>query len=736
METLRDLDLVRAWSQPTQIRAAADDGSIGLMEVRFSAFGKWYEIDSWWEGRFLEQTVGGAFKKTIKERRDQIKVLYDHGYDAQIGNKVLGPIAYLEEESDGPRSEVPLFDTTYNRDLLPGLEAGVYGSSFRFRVIKDEWNDDPGKSKHNPEGLPERTIKEVRLFEFGPVTFPANPESTVGMRSATDAYYERLRESNPRQYDDLLARAQIIRTPGQAAALSTAAPVAATQDDDEPALGHSARSLYLQWKARQRNRCVTHRRRTMKRLLEIRARLAEIQPDIVRMGEADGLTPEDETRLAELITEFDALEAESKPLEEREAKLAHVRSHVIPQGRTEDGDGVRGGTPAVHVKKDPFEALVSRGAGMNDREFRAALVDGALRANEGRIDDGDNQAHYEKVLKRHASDVRWASNILARSRPEYESGWAKLMMGRPELLDNEERAALSVGSNTNGGFLVPTHLDPTIILTNSGTSNVIRSMSRVVSLTVDNTWNGVTSAGVTASFDAELTEVSDDSPTFARVSIDVHKAQAFVQASIESFEDISGLASDVLMLFADARDRLEGARHATGSGTNEPTGIFTALDANTNVEITSTTAATIGEVDLHSIYRQVPIRWRNRSTWLSHPLFSLAVKRLGTAVSSAYSGDLTQPVSERWLGRPVVESDDAPSTTTTTALDNEIVLGDFSNFIIVDKPGSMAVEFVPHLFNTTTNLPDGRRGWYAHWRTGSDSVNDVAFRLLQDKTSA
>jgi predicted phage gp36 major capsid-like protein len=54
----------------------------------------------------------------------------------------------------------------------------------------------------------------------------------------------------------------------------------------------------------------------------------------------------------------------------------------------------------------------------------------------------------------------------------------------------------------------------------------------------------------------------------------------------------------------------------------------------------------------------------------------------------------------------------------------------------VDKPGSTSIEYIPHLFNTANNLPDGRRGWYMYWRTGADSINDTAFRLLQDKTSA
>ena len=309
----------------------------------------------------------------------------------------------------------------------------------------------------------------------------------------------------------------------------------------------------------------------------------------------------------------------------------------------------------------------------------------------------------------------------ARHRPRHE-------------LSAEERAALAVGTNTQGGYLVPTFLDPTIILTNSGSSNAIRAISRVVTLTQGNTWNGVTSAGVTASWDGELTEVSDDTPSVANAQVPTYAAKALVQASIEAFEDIDGLASDVLMLFADARDRLEGAAHATGSGSGQPTGIFTAITGSQMV--TSTTAATIGLVDLQAVKRAVPVRFRNRSTWVTNPVYGDAVKALGTALSASYSTDITQGNTDRLLGRPVVETDDAPTTQTTTTKDPEIILGDFSNYLIVDKPGSTSVEFIPHLFNTANNLPDGRRAWYMHFRGGADSINDAAFRLLVDKTSA
>ncbi len=119
-----------------------------------------------------------------------------------------------------------------------------------------------------------------------------------------------------------------------------------------------------------------------------------------------------------------------------------------------------------------------------------------------------------------------------------------------------------------------------------------------------------------------------------------------------------------------------------------------------------------------------------------HPEWALAIRRLGTALGGSYTADLTEPFSQDVYGHPVYISDEAPNTATTTIRDNRIVFGDFSNYVIVDKPGSYAVEFIPNMFHTSNNLPNGVRGWYAHFRTGADSINDLAFRLLQDKTSA
>jgi len=46
----------------------------------------------------------------------------------------------------------------------------------------------PSRSTFNPDGIPERTITEAQVMEFGPVTFPAYSRATAGVRSLTDWY--------------------------------------------------------------------------------------------------------------------------------------------------------------------------------------------------------------------------------------------------------------------------------------------------------------------------------------------------------------------------------------------------------------------------------------------------------------------------------------------------------------------------------------------------------------------
>lgn len=187
-------------------------GYIGLLKIRFSPVNEWTEINSAWEGRFMERFASGAWKKTIKERAGKIRALFQHGQDPQIGDKPLGPFHRLEEDDQGGYAEVKLLDTSYNRDLLPGLKDDLYGASHRFGVMRSSEEDRPERSEHNPDGIKEVTIVEARLAELGPVTFPAYQGATSGMRSVTDEFLMSCFRNDPERLRSMFERAADLST--------------------------------------------------------------------------------------------------------------------------------------------------------------------------------------------------------------------------------------------------------------------------------------------------------------------------------------------------------------------------------------------------------------------------------------------------------------------------------------------------------------------------------------------
>ena len=201
--------LYRARPESPKWRDSDEDGP-PILSGYFASFGEWTRIDSVFEGTFMERIEPGTFKKTFGENRDNIRCIFQHGRDFQVGDKPLGPYNVLEEREDdglgGAYYEVPLLDTSYNRDLEPGLRAGVYGASFAFSVVREDFDRDPGESEHNPDGIPERRIREARVYEGGPVTYPAYAGATAGVRSVSltdQVMLARAAQGNPERLHEL-----------------------------------------------------------------------------------------------------------------------------------------------------------------------------------------------------------------------------------------------------------------------------------------------------------------------------------------------------------------------------------------------------------------------------------------------------------------------------------------------------------------------------------------------------
>ena len=127
---------------------------------------------------FRELIEPGAFKKTLKEA--DIRSLFNHDPNFVLGRNVAGTLE-LEEDETGLRYDVTVPDAQWARDLVASIERGdVSGASFGFDKVKDKWEHDDEK------GTATRRLLEVRLYDVGPVTFPAYPQTSAEARAKVE----------------------------------------------------------------------------------------------------------------------------------------------------------------------------------------------------------------------------------------------------------------------------------------------------------------------------------------------------------------------------------------------------------------------------------------------------------------------------------------------------------------------------------------------------------------------
>ena len=127
-------------------------------------------------GGWRERIMPGAFKKTLRENKDVLS-FFNHDPNQVIGRTSAGTLT-VSEDFHGLAYQVKPPDTQWANDLLVSMRRGdVRGSSFMFDVINGkEW-------VKADDGVDERIVREVRLYEVGPVTMPAYPAADSGVRS-------------------------------------------------------------------------------------------------------------------------------------------------------------------------------------------------------------------------------------------------------------------------------------------------------------------------------------------------------------------------------------------------------------------------------------------------------------------------------------------------------------------------------------------------------------------------
>ncbi len=151
-------------------------------------------------GGFREKIQKGAFAKSISE--DDIRALFNHDPNYVIGRNKNSTLK-LEEDDHGLKVEIEPPDTQFANDLLKQIERGdINQMSFGFVTRKDEWDE-------TDENNPIRTLLDVQLWDVSPVTYPAFPQTSVGIRSTEDIFKEHcdkkteIKDDSPKEFNKI-----------------------------------------------------------------------------------------------------------------------------------------------------------------------------------------------------------------------------------------------------------------------------------------------------------------------------------------------------------------------------------------------------------------------------------------------------------------------------------------------------------------------------------------------------
>jgi HK97 family phage major capsid protein len=470
---------------------------------------------------------------------------------------------------------------------------------------------------------------------------------------------------------------------------------------------------------------------TIDELRERRDRLTAELEDLRTREQSAGVR----TRIADTDTALTRVNGE---IATAEARLVAMRRQS-ERGHSESGDVTDGGQPdRSNTMSTTTTPRRIRGEGVTERR------DAALRSVDAAFDRGavdePSGARLIDLVNRDKTGVD-ADYLAAVSDAVYERAFSRMLMnptpGAQSLLSTQEQEAvqrvgeamaqrgLAVGEGAAGGFAIPLSLDPTVQLTDGGTVSPLRELADVASITTTE-WAGITSAGVSASFAAEGTEVEDSSPELAQPKIKPERAHGFVPFTIEAGADWSQVQAELARLFQDEKANLEATKFLTGDGEDEPYGILTG--ATELVETAEKGKYAVG--DVYKAQEALPPRWQPNASWLT----SLTIANT-TARFSGPGGEeppLFNDARDRLLMKPWRECSDMD----TAVADGKLIAlyGDVrAGFKIVDRIGA-SVELVPHLFGEE-GRPKGERGIYFYWRVGSKVVNKAALRVLKVKAS-
>ena len=312
-----------------------------------------------------------------------------------------------------------------------------------------------------------------------------------------------------------------------------------------------------------------------------------------------------------------------------------------------------------------------------------------------------------------------------RASDEYRQNFWNMMRSKtpmPQVVN-----ALQIGTDSEGGYLVPDEYERTLVEALEE-ENVFRQLAKVIRTSSGDRKIPVVATKGTASWIDEEGAYLESDDSFGQVSIGAYKVGTMIKVSEELLNDsVFDLEAYISREFARRIGAKEEEAFFTGDGSGKPLGVLAATGgAETGVTAASATAITADE--LIDLFYSLMSLSRITAVWVLNDSTIKAIRKLKDNQGQyLWQPSLTAGAPDLLLGKPVRTSAYMPAIAADA---KTVAFGDFSYYWIADRQGR-SFKRLNELYAAT-----GQVGFLASQRVDGKLVLPEAIKVLAQKAGA
>jgi len=312
-----------------------------------------------------------------------------------------------------------------------------------------------------------------------------------------------------------------------------------------------------------------------------------------------------------------------------------------------------------------------------------------------------------------------------RASNEYKAAMLAAMRSNFRKIEN----VLEVGTDANGGYLVPEEYD-TRLIDGLEEENILRKLGTAIRTSGE---HKITLAGTkpAAAWIDEGGALTFGDATFGQIVLDAHKLHVAVKVTEELlYDNAFNLESYILQQFIKALANAEEDAFLNGNGTGKPLGIFAptgSLTAAGGGQIGVTTAsnsAIVADEVINLVYA-LKRPYRKNAAFISNDQTLALIRKLKDATNNyLWQPSYQAGEPDRLLGYPIHTSAYVPTVAAGAPV---LAFGDFSYYNIGDR-GTRSFAELKELF-----AGNGMIGFVAKERVDGKLVLPEAVQILKMK---